>query len=397
MATLSKNKSCIFTQFALRTVHVPLILTLAFSLTGGRVQPALAGEKNAVSPASIAKIDQQIAYSHAESQNLLQADFTARPAFELHQPQLSHSKSVNRIPSIAPAPQLFSFSEMKVLFIENVGQFDENVLFHVYAGAGAIEFTNDSLLVTIVEDTPVDLDIDEEFIPRQTQVELSFVDPSSNVQIEPFDPLPTRVVYYSGSDPEQWLEDVPAWGGVRYLGLYPGIDVEFSSRHGQIVQRLIKEDGSDAYWAETRSSNEIWIFDNADAREVSQRRFVVHEVGHAFENALLGALGSKLGQNTLGKQEYRDLWYRSNEHLPSSISEAERDPNRGFAGGHGDWQWSSREGSDWRGEIFADMFVGWVYKQWAVTDLGQQRAEFMDTYMPGWIVEAIWARWGRQR
>jgi RHS repeat-associated protein len=241
----SQQKIVAFNRFGLRILHLCLILSVALSLIGVGSWSALARGNNKISPTPIAVADQQLAYSHAESQKLLQTDFTARPVFELRQPQLSHSKSVNRIPPSAPAPQLSSFSEMKVLFIENVGQFDENVLFHVYAGAGAIEFMNNSLLVTIVEDTPVDLEADTEFIPRQVQVELSFVDASSNVQIEPFDPLPTQVAYYSGSDPEQWLEDVPAWGGVRYLGLYPGIDVEFSSQHGQIVQRLIADSNAD--------------------------------------------------------------------------------------------------------------------------------------------------------
>ena len=32
----------------------------------------------------------------------------------------------------------------------------------------------------------------------------------------------------SEADPTKWYPDVPVWGGVRYLDLYPGIDLELS-------------------------------------------------------------------------------------------------------------------------------------------------------------------------
>lgn len=53
-----------------------------------------------------------------------------------------------------------------------------------------------------------------------------------------------------------------------------------------------------------------------------------------------------------------------------------------------DWQWSEEFG---RGEIFADMFVGWVYGQWEADEAGYgtRRANYMNDNMPYWIAEVI--------
>ena len=74
----------------------------------------------------------------------------------------------------------------------------------------------------------------------------------------------------------------------------------------------------------------------------------------------------------------------------------------GFYGGFLDWQFSKDEGpydvhnpdnpkddTDGRGEIFADMFIGWVYGKWEDSDLGDARSTFMNYHMPIWIADAI--------
>jgi len=45
--------------------------------------------------------------------------------------------------------------------------------------------------------------------------------------------------FFTGSDPAKWRADVPAWGGVRYVELYPGIDLELTGEQGRLVPRLV--------------------------------------------------------------------------------------------------------------------------------------------------------------
>ncbi len=55
---------------------------------------------------------------------------------------------------------------------------------------------------------------------------LSFIGANPQPRLEPFQRLEMHVSYVLGHDPAKWHADVPVWGGVRYVGLYPGIDLE---------------------------------------------------------------------------------------------------------------------------------------------------------------------------
>jgi hypothetical protein len=75
-------------------------------------------------------------------------------------------------------------------------------------------------------------------------IKLSFPGANPHPVRAPFNRLETRVSFFTGSNPETWRADVPAWGGVRYLDLYPGIDLELTGANGQIVPRLVAQPGA---------------------------------------------------------------------------------------------------------------------------------------------------------
>ena len=64
------------------------------------------------------------------------------------------------------------------------------------------------------------------------------------MRIEPLDPLTTTVSYFLGSDPAEWHADVPVYGGVRYAGLYPGVDLVIGSQDS--FWRLEAQPGAEA-------------------------------------------------------------------------------------------------------------------------------------------------------
>ncbi len=79
--------------------------------------------------------------------------------------------------------------------------------------------------------------------PRKgVNLRLNFVGANPNPRIESFDPLDAKVSYFIGNDSTKWKSNVPTWGGVRYVGLYPGVDLEISSEKGQWVWRFITDD-----------------------------------------------------------------------------------------------------------------------------------------------------------
>ena len=174
-----------------------------------------------------------------------------------------------------------------------------------------------------------------------------------------------------------WLSVDECVDPITFSSLTPPTYVDpfraFLSVYGGPVTFLRKSETStaDGIWAVTRSRSTIWLWANASERRILQNpRWIVHELGHAFENATLDARGAKFGRNALPPELLnRDF---------------------GFHGGIASWQYSGELGS---GEIFADMFIGWVYNRWeetngVITSEGQGRQTYMNNGMPLWVMMA---------
>jgi hypothetical protein len=152
-----------------------------------------------------------------------------------------------------------------VLFIENAGQWDPGARFQVWGGpAGTVWLAQDAIWVVVASGTshPADgrrpvigseafADLSADLQPADLQpatlhaIKLSFVGANPQPRMEAFDPQETLVSYFLGNDPEQWRPDVPVWGGVRYVNLYPGVDLELSGEHGRLAPRLTALTGAD--------------------------------------------------------------------------------------------------------------------------------------------------------
>jgi hypothetical protein len=63
------------------------------------------------------------------------------------------------------------------------------------------------------------------------------------------------VSYFLGNDPDRWHPDVPVWAGVRYVDLYPGVDLELTSQHGRWTWQLVARTPS---LAPSASEGEGW-------------------------------------------------------------------------------------------------------------------------------------------
>jgi hypothetical protein len=140
------------------------------------------------------------------------------------------------------------------LFIENVGQFDPQARFLVRGGQGNLFLADDALWLSFVEQvqepvTPT-LALEAKQAPGQEKarkgvnLKLSFTGANPHPRLEPFNRLDTHVSYFIGDDPAKWRADVPVWGGVRYVDLYPGIDLEMTNEQGQLQQRLVVRDST---------------------------------------------------------------------------------------------------------------------------------------------------------
>jgi hypothetical protein len=142
-------------------------------------------------------------------------------------------------------------------------------------------------------------------------------------------------------------------------------------------------------WGFARSRSLVWIHKNAIAVSTDDRfsaisnrpQFTVHELGHVFENVIADALGVRKGRDSLPP---RFLFRRK----PTTTNDDGFFLLRRF-------QQSQDLG---RGEIFADMFIGWVYDRWrtnlrrrdeTLTKFGADRKLFMDEIMIDLLQAAI--------
>jgi hypothetical protein len=158
--------------------------------------------------------------------------------------QLPASVAPSGSTRIAPASR-----GIPLIFIENVGQFDKRVHFQARSGNTMLFLTDDALWVSLTElsskpdpisemETPDAVDTETGTV-RGINLKLSFVGANPHPRLEPFNKLDTQISFFTGSDPGQWHTHLPAWGGVRYVDLYPGADLEITSQNGQLAPRLV--------------------------------------------------------------------------------------------------------------------------------------------------------------
>jgi hypothetical protein len=85
----------------------------------------------------------------------------------------------------------------------------------------------------------------KEGLSLATAIKLSFPDSNPNSKLEPFKRLETVISFFKGNDPSNWHTNVPVWGGVRYKGLYPGVDLVLEGEGGRIKMRWDAQPGAE--------------------------------------------------------------------------------------------------------------------------------------------------------
>jgi len=142
-----------------------------------------------------------------------------------------------------------------LMFIENAGQWDDGARFQVFGASGATAWlAEDAIWLTVVEPLADDekplgpepagpQPADE--LRKGANIKISFVGANPRPTLQPLDPLDSVVSYFIGNDPDKWHPGVPVWGGLHYVDLYRGIDLELTSESGQLVFRLVAQPGAD--------------------------------------------------------------------------------------------------------------------------------------------------------
>lgn len=145
---------------------------------------------------------------------------------------------------VTPQPAVKVTANDSTVFVENVGQFDKAARFQVRGHGHTLWLTENAVWVTALEGITGSKDSQASARSlaasrKGMNVKLSFPGANPTPRLEPYNRLDMHLSYFIGSDPAGWRMDVPVWGGVRYIDLYPGVDLEISGEGDRWNWRLV--------------------------------------------------------------------------------------------------------------------------------------------------------------
>ena len=169
-------------------------------------------------------------------------------ALALLLPVQSHPTRVSASFSSITASQV-SLPRIPLSFIPNFGQTDPTVAFQARSPGGSLFFTANQVHIVLPsvkmqERLPVDLALRQspDLSPETpTMVEnkpallrLSFIGANPTPEMTGVNQLPGIANYFYGNDPAKWHSNIPTYAGIVYHDLYPGIDLLYEGRDGEV-------------------------------------------------------------------------------------------------------------------------------------------------------------------
>ena len=150
------------------------------------------------------------------------------------------------LPGAAPVRAIEAFAKLPLSFEPNQGQTEGQVKF-LSRGAGQTLFLTQSkavLRVARFERGPLETGTTE---PRTsgTVLGMSFIGASRNPQVLGQEELPGKVNYLVGGNARTWRTNIATYARVTYRDLYPGIDLTYYGRDGQLEYDFEVRPGAD--------------------------------------------------------------------------------------------------------------------------------------------------------
>ncbi len=152
-----------------------------------------------------------------------------------------------------------SFGQMPLLFVENQGQWDEQVSYAIQGSDKTLYFTPDgvtfALTARIAEETePGSADLGDPFALRIDEskpgkyerwaVKLDFVGANPDVRPRGLEKDEAVISYFKGQ-PEEWRTGLPTYRRLVYQNLWPGIDLVYEGTVNRLKYHFVVRPGAD--------------------------------------------------------------------------------------------------------------------------------------------------------
>ncbi|MFZ4790144.1 MAG: SBBP repeat-containing protein [Candidatus Competibacteraceae bacterium] len=152
------------------------------------------------------------------------------------------------LPATAPAddPKALTntiYGKLPLIFEANRGQTDAQVRF-LSRGPGYTLFLTPNEAVFNLR-APSSLADTKSAAVKSSALRMSLVDANPQPEINGLDPLPSRINYYRGQDPQQWQIGVATYGKVQLQGVYSGIDLIYYGNQRQLEYDFVVAPGAD--------------------------------------------------------------------------------------------------------------------------------------------------------
>lgn len=145
----------------------------------------------------------------------------------------------------AAAPQIQNFNQLPLYFIENSGQLDESIAFHLKMPGGNVHFAKDSISYQFVSSArkaeptlapqPDENHTGTEPVSVET-LRVRFEGASDGVETFGVGEHEARFNFYQGAEPDSWIEGAQTFAKVKYKNLYSGIDMVVYESKGLLKQ-----------------------------------------------------------------------------------------------------------------------------------------------------------------
>ncbi|MGL4596672.1 MAG: hypothetical protein ACRCYO_04035, partial [Bacteroidia bacterium] len=148
-----------------------------------------------------------------------------------------------------------SYVKSGVRFEQNLNQWPSQVLFSSDVSGGRIFFEQQQFTVSLYSLSDLDEshhDSHEKGTDRSKALigghayQQKFLNSRSDATLAGNGKRPEIVSYFKGNDPSKWSSNVPVFNGVRYTGLYQGIDLDVYSSNGKLKYDYVLQPGADA-------------------------------------------------------------------------------------------------------------------------------------------------------
>jgi hypothetical protein len=159
--------------------------------------------------------------------------------------------SISHTDARTPSSTYNNLAQKQLAFVQNNGQWNDNVLFRTSCGNATLWITKEGVVYQFARqvgqnrsDSPAG-EVGKESI-EQMVLTAKFAGANSNVEINGEGLLEYKCNYFVGNDPAKWRTNVPSYSAILIKGVYPGIDLRYADvGNGQPEYEFVLAPGAD--------------------------------------------------------------------------------------------------------------------------------------------------------